>query len=538
MRKPGLLALIAAGIFISSAAPAAQEQFSPSQIEADVRFLADDLLEGRGTGTRGYDLAANYVAQRFVALGLTPGNGSSWFQPVPFVQTEVNPARPSFVTINGRRFVHGEHVLVPLGITNAAEQGSAPVVFVGYGLEEPDLGLEDYRGVDVRGKIVAMLWGAPSNLPSEVSAVLQREKSELAARKGAVGVLTIVTPVRETTTTWAAQAEQSKLPRMRWVRPDGTPSDPGAPLKFSATLDRTATEALLAGTPLGNGRLYAMLSDTTVRPKAMPLPALVSVSQFNRITRISSPNVIGFMPGSDPRLRDEVILLTAHLDHLGIKSDGGRDRIYNGAMDNASGAATMLEVARAFAESPRPPRRSVAFVAVTAEEKGLLGSEYLANHPRPSGLEPVANVNLDMPILLYDFTDIIAYGAEHSTMGVTVDRAIRRMGVTLTPDPQPEQNIFVRSDHYNFVRKGIPSVFIKTGVKNGGRAADTAFRTQNYHKVTDDLSQKLNWGAAAKFAKLNYLIAREIADSPQRPLWYEGSYFGAHFATDQPKARR
>jgi Zn-dependent M28 family amino/carboxypeptidase len=412
------------------------------------------------------------------------------------------------------------------------------VVFVGYGLEDKSMGIDDYRGLDVRGKIVAMLWGTPAGLPGEAAAALQREKGELAAAKGAVGVLTVNTPVRETVSNWSSQVEGGKIQRMRWIGPDGRPHDPSGSAPFSATLDRVAAEALFAGTPYGNGGLFRMIVDRSVRPIPMALPARVSVERFGKIGRARSANVIGFVQGSDPVLGKEVVLLTAHLDHLGIKPDAEGDAIYNGALDNASGIATMLEAARAFAESGERPKRSVAFLAVTAEEKGLLGSEFAANNPLPPGLRPVANVNLDMPILLYEFADVIAFGAEHSTMGQTIGRAIAQMGVALTPDPVPEQNIFVRSDHYNFVRKGVPSVFLKPGIHNGGRAADEKFRKTNYHKVSDDLSQPLSWSAGAKFAKLNYLVAWELANATQVPRWYEGDYFGERFAKEQPKAKR
>jgi Zn-dependent M28 family amino/carboxypeptidase len=229
-------------------------------------------------------------------------------------------------------------------------------------------------------------------------------------------------------------------------------------------------------------------------------------------------------------------MLSAHLDHLGIMPTGGADRIANGAMDNAAGVATMMEAAQAFVESGKPSKRTVVFVALTGEEKGLYGSEYLAKYPLPEGRKLVANVNLDEPLLTYDFTDVIAFGAEHSTIGKTVDRAAAEMGIKLSPDPMPEQNVFVRSDHYSFVKEGVPAVFLTTGFANGGEQAWKAFEETRYHEPSDDMSQAINWKAGAKFAKLNYLVARELADGPQAPRWYAGDFFGDKFAAGQPKA--
>jgi len=250
------------------------------------------------------------------------------------------------------------------------------------------------------------------------------------------------------------------------------------------------------------------------------------------------PNVIGILPGSDPVLKDEYVVLSAHLDHIGVDPRPGRDKIYNGAMDNAAGVATMLEAARAFTSSGKPPRRSILFVALAAEEEGLLGSAFLARNPVIGSGRVVADVNLDMPILLYDFQDVVAFGAEHSTLGPIVAAAGAKMGVTLSPDPMPEENLFVRSDHYSFVKAGVPSVFLVTGFKNGGEKAFRAFLRTHYHQVSDDVSLPFDWEAGAKFAKLNYLIAREIADGDTAPQWYDRDPFGERFAPKAPKAPR
>ena len=232
------------------------------------------------------------------------------------------------------------------------------------------------------------------------------------------------------------------------------------------------------------------------------------------------------MPGADPVLAKEVVILSAHLDHIGVSAGGEGDRINNGALDNAIGIASLIEEAKRFTASGKPPRRTVMFLAVTGEEKGLIGSSYFVDHPTVPLADIVADVNLDMPILLYPFEDMIVYGADRSTLGPIVRRAVNSAGVDLSPDPMPEQGIFVRSDHFRFVQKGIPSVFLWPGQKGPGKAAVEHFMSTNYHKPSDDLTQPILWDQGVRFVDVNYRIAREIADGAERPLWNRGDYFG------------
>lgn len=526
--------VFATALLLASSAGA--QTFSPERVRADVAFLADDLLEGRGTGTRGYDIAAHFVASRFEALGLTPGGDKGWYQEIGFVTAIPDPARASAVTLNGVRFEHGPHAMISPTVVAAAIDESAPAVFVGWGLEDKKSGLDDYRGLDVRGKIVVLLRGTPDGLPGDIAATLNEKKTELAVSKGAIGVITIATPATLKVTPWSRILANSGLARMRYVHPDGRVEDATGPLRLSAFIDPEAAAQLFKGTPL-DGKLDALFADRKARPKGFRLPNPIRVERFSKIDRVRSANVIGVLEGSDPVLKNEVVMLSGHLDHLGILSSG-EDRIANGAMDNASGIATMLEAARAFIETGKRPKRSIAFVALTGEEKGLFGSEYLAKYPLPAGKKLVANVNLDMPILTYDFTDVIAWGAEHSTVGEAVGEAAATMGVKLSPDPMPEQNIFVRSDHYNFVKEGVPSVFLGTGFANGGEKAINEFEDKHYHAASDDMSLPIDWNAAAKFARLNYLIATELADAAEAPRWYAGDYFGDLFAPNAPKATK
>ena len=519
------------------AGAAGAQTFSPDRVRADVGYLADDLLEGRGTGTRGYDLAAHFVASRFEALGLAPGGTNGWYQDIPFVTANADPAHASAATFNGQRLISGEHIIIGPTVAAATIDQSAPAVFVGYGLEEKTLGLDDYAGLDVRDKIVVYLSGTPEGLPGEIAATLNEKKSELAVSKGAIGAISVAKPDLLKLFPWDKIIANSSLARMRWVHPDGHVEDRTAALRLSVLVDPTAAEILFKGSPL-EGKLTALFADKKVRPKGFLLPNPIRVERFSVLSKTRSGNVLGLLEGSDPLLKNEVIMLSAHLDHLGIMPGRTGDSIANGAMDNAAGVATMLEAARAFVDSGKRPKRSILFVALTGEEKGLFGSEYLAKYPVGKGRRLVANVNLDEPLMTYDFTDVIAFGAEHSTIGATVGRAAAQMGVKLSPDPIPEQNIFVRSDHYSFVKEGVPAVFLSTGYANGGEAAWKVYEDTHYHDPSDDMSQPIRWDAGAKFARINYLIARELADAPAAPRWYAGDYFGDKFAPGQPRATR
>jgi Zn-dependent M28 family amino/carboxypeptidase len=274
------------------------------------------------------------------------------------------------------------------------------------------------------------------------------------------------------------------------------------------------------------------------RPKGFALPATVEVIAATATRLYSSPEVIGLIEGSDPKLKNEYVVLMAHADHIGLKAGDTGDRINNGALDNAAGVATLIEVARAFTDATARPRRSILVIANSAEEKGLLGAESLAHDP-PVPIDRVtAAIDLDMPMLLYDFTDVVAYGGTHSTLEGAIKKAGATMGVTLSPDPMPDQATFVRSDHYAMVKVGVPAVMFATGMANGGAAAWAKFNADTYHQPSDDVSQPIVWRAGARFAELNYRVVRELADADGRAQWFAEDYFGNLFAANAPKAAK
>ena len=537
MRFLAAFALLASVPVVGSAQQDAAPVFAPEAFRAHVDFLADDLLEGRDTGTRGYDIAARYVATRFEALGLKPGANGSWYQQVPFLVGRIADQAPT-VTIGGRTFANGQDVIVSPTTAEASQRVEAPVVFAGYGLDVPSRGFDDYRGLDVRGKIVAVLTGVPKGTPSEMGAHLNAEKTRMAEARGAVGMVTILTRQAAEMVPWTRRVVGLREPSMSWVRPDGRAFQRAPGIRVSATLGAPAAEALFAGAPR---RLSAILDEAARdggKPKGFALKPTLGISRHSEVSRVTSPNVLAVLPGSDPELANEYVVLMAHLDHEGVNPDAEGDKIYNGALDNAAGTATLIEVAKAMAASPDRPKRSILFAAVTAEEKGLLGSEYLAQNPVVGNGKVVGVVNLDMPVLLYDFTDVIAFGSDHSTLGETIARAGARMNIALSADPMPEQGIFTRSDHYRFVQAGVPSVMLMTGFANGGEKIWSDFFAQHYHKPSDQPDLPIDWNAAAKFARINYLIAREIADAPEAPRWYGDSFFGQAVGGNQPKAER
>ena len=539
--KRMLLALMLMAVAGCSKGPSDQPadgQFSGDRIKADVAFLADDKLEGRFTGSPGYDMAAKYVADRFTELGLTPGNNGSWYQQVDFAEAKRKQGAPSFIRIGDQEFPNGGDLVMTPNSAFPDQSIDADAVFVGYGIDGPEIGANDYEGVDVKGKIAVALYPFPKGAPSETAAHLLNEKAVMAKKHGAIGLLTIHTPLREKVVKWALMGRRADQPDVKWIGEDGQPRYAGPNLPITATLGPKAAEALFEGAPTSLAQIYAEMDKEGAKPKGFPLAKRLHIERHSDVRRMQSPNVLGILEGSDPKLKNEYIVLSAHLDHLGrIKAENGDD-IANGAMDNAMGISTMLEVARALTKDGKRPKRSILFAALTAEEQGLLGAEYLAMHPVIGAGKVVGLVNLDMPIVTYDFQDVVAYGADHSTISATVARAIAKEGIKLSPDPAPEQVSFVRTDHYPFVKQGVPAVSLEPGPAGPGAKASETFISNNYHRVSDDMKLPFDWAAAAKFARINYLIALELANAADPPRWYAGDYFGDQFAKGATKAAR
>lgn len=518
--------------------PAAELAGSANRIQAHVRFLADDLLEGRAAGTRGHEIAARYVAAQFQILGLRPGGDMrSYFQRVPLRRATHEGTPVVTLTSGGKvtRLAWGSEVSVRPSVLEKTRLLQAPLVFAGYGISDPALGMDDFRGLDVAGKTVVVLEGTPAGLDTEVAAHLGSAKPQMAARAGAVGLIEIG---RSGNSSRLGQFARS--PAVDWVDAQGRAGNAPAGLRFRMALSDKAAQRLFDGAPRSLAQVRAEAARRGPAPAGFALPGAIGMEATARWEDFTSPAVLGLLPGSDPQLAAEHVLLTGHLDHLGVKKDArpGEDSIYNGALDNAVGIATVLEAARRFTAGGRPPRRSILFIAHTAEELGLLGADYWAAHPTVPLTSVAAAVNLDMPLPLYQFTDVTAFGAPHNSVARTVAAAAATMGIKVSPDPMPEQSIFVRSDHYPLAKRGVPAILLFTGHGNGAKPIWDRFFAERYHDVDDDLTQPILWDAAARYAELNYRIALALADERDRPRWYGDSYFGRAFAPNQPKARR
>lgn len=524
---------------VSRQAADAVPAFSADRIKADVTFLADDTLKGRDTGSEGYRIASNYVAAEFARLGLKPaGVDGSYFQEVPFKTAKLNMETAAMsVTVAGeeKKLALGDDFFVSGDVRGPAGDVSGDVVFVGYGIHAPDLGHDDLAGVDLEGKIALVISGGPTTFHTEIRAhhgSTTTKKKEL-AKRGAIGTLFVSNNADEKRRPFSRYKRYLEMESFDWVQPESDTEN--APMiTASAAISQDVARSLFEGSSLDFDTV--MEEAASGAPKGGVLDAMVSLKRESILSdTFYSPNVLAVLEGGDPALKGEYVVMSAHLDHIGVSEHAkGDDKINNGALDNATGVSVMLEVARAYAKAGVKPRRSILFAAVVAEEKGLLGAEYFATYPTVEKEKMVGNVNVDMPILLYDFSDIVAFGADRSSLGPVTAAAAGKIGVSLSPDPMPEEGIFTRSDHYRFVQQGIPSVFLVTGWgpsvdgKDGG-AIFREFLGKTYHRPHDDLDQDIDFDAGAKFALVNWMILNDIANADERPSWNEGDFFGRAF---------
>jgi peptidase M28-like protein len=510
----------------------------PGTIRAHMSFLADDALEGRGTGSRGYDVAARYVAAQLASYGFEPaGTQGTYLQPVPLREGKVNSADSSMklqgakgpVELNPR----SHYLLLPI-FTDPKASVSAPLVFVGYGITAPERSHDDYSRIAVRGKVVVILSGAPASFPTAVRAHYSSslEKARNAAVHGAVGLINVRTEHDEASYPFAKYLRDTSSPRLRAVGTDGSPIDVFPELKAWVLMSRAGATRLFLDSGHTFDQILADAKQSRLRSFAFPARASIRTSTTYR--DLTSPNVVGMLRGSDSHLRNEYVVFTAHLDHLGKGQPVNGDGIYNGAADNASGVAGLLEVARTFSRLSPAPKRSVLLLFVTAEEKGLLGSSYFANYPTVPIGSIVANFNVDMLLMFWPLADIVALGDEHSSLGEVARRAAARLNLQVSPDPLPDEAFFVRSDQYSFVRKGVPAIFMDAGPKS----PDPAFSPEKimsdwlrrvYHTTRDDMSQSFDFATGAKLVRAHFLMGYIVANSTERPRWNEGDFFGAKF---------
>jgi hypothetical protein len=489
-----------------------------------VEYLAGDALEGRNTGSPGHAKAAAYVAQKLAAAGAEPAGAEGFLQPVELESRLVVEAKTKLALVrNGKAepLAIGEQAVVG---ARAGEEGrtDAPLVFAGYCLSMPEAGHDDFAGLDLKGKLVVCLQGGPAgaSAPMRAHASSAGERWAVLERAGALGMVSLINP-KFADIPWERGALARKQPSMVFTDP-ALQDARGA--RLFVTVNPAHTERLFEGSGHAFAELLALADAEKPLPR-FPLPARLQAEVAFERGPVRSQNVAGVLKGSDPALRNEVVVFSAHLDHLGVGEPINGDPIYNGAMDNASGIATLLETARALAAGPRP-RRSVAFVAVTGEEKGLLGSRHFAAHPSVPG-EIVADVNVDMFLPLHPLKQLVAYGADESTLKAPLEAVARERGVELLPDREPSRVLFIRSDQYSFVRTGVPSLALKFGTSPGS-PEEQLHRTwirERYHAPSDDLKQPVDREAAAQFNLLVADLVRRVADAPARPAWNPDSFF-------------
>ena len=543
----GLVAMVLLGVTLAAevwpapgndGADAAMAAIRPEGIRAGMRFLADDLLEGRGTATRGHEIAAKYMASQFEGMGLQPaGDNGTYFQEVPLRKGQVDQTKTSLTLVrdgNEEKLVFGENFMADADPGRTETSVEAPVVFVGDGVTAPELGYDDYKGIDAKGKIVAFVRGAP-NFESALKAHYSsgKVKAANAVAHVAAGVILLDDPVLEQIYPFKQIVRDLAFPQFRWLDKQGKPNDYWPELKGGALLNLEAAKRFFEGSGHTAEDVFAAIK--AGKPTSFSTPWTANIHNESKLDDVKSPNVVAKLEGSDPALKNEYVVYSAHLDHVGIGEPENGDNIYNGAIDNASGSAILLELARAFSRMNPRPRRSILFVSVTGEEAGLLGSDYFAHYPTVAKESVVANLNIDGDLMFWPLEDIIAFGAEHSTLMGVMEAAASRMNLSLSPDPMPDEVLFIRSDQYSFVKQGIPSVFPLSGVKSNDPKIKPMEILKNweatrYHHPSDDMNQPgLLFDEAAKYARFMFFSGYLVANEPQRPAWNKGDFFGGRY---------
>jgi len=491
-----------------------------------ILYLADDKLEGRLTGSKGYRKAAIYVAGEFERAGLRPGGTSGYFQPVKFKSREIVEEGSSLALVrNGadEPLRLGEDATINMRVDPAGSV-QAPLVFAGYGLTVPEMKFDDLAGLDLRGKIAVYVSGGPSSIPGALSSHYQsaEERGAFLARAGVVGTCTIANPAGMDVP-WARSSLARFQPAMSLNYPE---MDKTFGLQLSVTINPEHLDKWLTGSGHSADEILALAKERKPLPH-FPLEGRLKAKTQARRTEVESPNVIAILPGSDPKLKDEYVVLSAHLDHLGVGRPISGDPIYNGAMDDASGVATLLDIAEQLHEAKPALRRSLIFVTVAAEEKGLLGSKYFATHPTVKPEQIVADLNVDMFLPLFPFHILTVYGLDESDLGKQVRAVAEPLGVRIQRDLEPERNIFIRSDQYNFIRQGVPSLFFKVGYEKGSpeEAIAKQWLKERYHAPSDDVNQPVDLKAAADFNRVIRVLAETVANETARPQWNRESFF-------------
>jgi hypothetical protein len=503
----------------------------PDSIRAHIKYLADDKLLGRLPNTPGYEMAMDYVISRFKQIGLQPaGENNTYKQKVPFRKARVvkDEVKMVLTTESGTKELAfgSDYVLLP-NYEQTKTEVNAPMVFVGYGISEPEFGYDDYAGIDVKGKIVVMVSGTPDKFPSTVKSHTgnRNTRTKTAFAKGAIGIIQrgppngVQSTVHTLVNTGVVQLRDEKKETVKFT---GTVTQP----IFKELVNISEDEMT-----------KILLSLKEGKPSSFELKSSMQVVSSTKYEDFESYNIVGKITGTDKTLKNEYVAYSAHLDHVGVGTPVKGDSIYNGAHDNASGVACVTEVSRIYSSLKKKPKRSLLFVMVVGEEMGLLGSSYFASHPTVPKDKIVCAVNMDMPTLIAPLLSVVPLGAVHSSLMGNVKTAAAYLGIDVEEDPEPEQNRFVRSDQYSFVQEGIPALNIKYGDKMtepGKKLTEKVkvWRAEVYHQPQDEYAEaNFDFEAGKKYVQLAFLIGYQAAQNKQRPTWNKGDFFGNKFAS-------
>jgi Zn-dependent M28 family amino/carboxypeptidase len=491
-----------------------------------VETLANDGMEGRDTGSPGHKRAAEFVAAQFLKAGLEPAGVGGYIQPVKFKSRRILEDKSSLALVrNGdaEPLTLGEDATISMRV-DPAPSLEAPLVFVGYGLNIPERNINDFAGVNLRGAIVVYVSATPKSLPGPLQAHFgsAAERWSMYQAAGAIGTISIANP-KSMDIPWA----RSTLARLHPAKALADPSlQDTQGQQLSIAMNPAHADKLLAGSGHTFKELLALVDAGEPVP-AFALPSRLKATTAVERTDVESQNVAGILRGSDPQRRNEYVVVSAHLDHLGVGEPINGDKIYNGAMDNASGIAAILEVANSLHESGAKPARSILFLAVTSEENGLLGSRYFAARPTVPRGSIVANVNTDMFLPLFPLKALMVLGLDESDLGQDIRATAKELGLGVQTDPEPQRNRFVRSDQYSFIKAGIPALAMKVGYEENSPQAEIArkWTAERYHAPSDDLNQPIDLAAAGTYVQVVGNVAVRIANRADRPKWNDSSFF-------------
>ena len=499
---------------------------------AHVKFLADDSLEGRDTGSEGLRKAQAYAVEQLQKAGLQPAGSNGFYQPVHFNQCEVDEAKSSLALVaNGqaKTLSFADDAFIGTRATHASVTLSAPLIFVGYGLKIPEKNLDELAGLDLKGKIVVYLAGSPSDIPTALASHYQtpaeRWKSLRAA--GAIGTVTIMNPA-SMDIPWSRISINRNHPSMDLADAEFNETQGQ---QLGVTFNPASAEQLFAG----SGHTFAEIAALGKDRKPLPHFALATSLKANAVIltkTLESSNIVAKLSGSDPVLKNEFVILSAHIDHVGIGAPINGDRIYNGAMDDGSGSALVMDIAASLKAHPEKLQRSILFLLVTAEEKGLLGSKYFAAHPTVAPKSIVADVNVDMFLPIVPLKILKIEGIEESDLGTRAAAIAQSMGVKPIVDPEPLRNAFIRSDQYSFIKKGVPAVKVDVGFELG-TPEQKIFKdwlTNRYHAPSDDVNQPVDLKSAAAYEEFTRRLLLDTANTPARPRWKPDSFFRRYAA--------